>query len=319
MRRTGRKFAVEAADAITIRLPPSELYGPATMKNLVLASALLLAPVSMAAAGQTATIQPVVAATMPAPVVAPSSGSGTANAAPKSGPKTAPKQAPSMKLVEPHLRVARSDIKGHARVALTFDACMGKADERILSVLVAERIPATIFVTARWLKHNPQALQVMLANPDLFELENHGQNHIPAVDKPVSIYGIASAGSPEAVRLEVQGGADAMLASGIPAPRWFRGSTAKYDLSAIAQIRAMGYRIAGYSVNGDGGSLLGAAVTEKRISSARDGDVVISHINQPTHAAGEGVAKAILDLKARGTQFVRLQDVEDNGDDDTTE
>ncbi|WP_111564465.1 polysaccharide deacetylase family protein [Rhizobium sp.] len=294
------------------------------MKNLVLASALLLAPVAMAAAGQTATIQPVVAATMPAPVVQPSSDAGTANPAPKSAPKTAPRQTPpkqtsSAKLVEPHLRVARSDIKGHARVALTFDACMGKADERILSVLVSERIPATIFVTARWLKHNPQALQVMLANPDLFELENHGQNHIPAVDQPVSIYGIASAGSPEAVRLEVQGGADAMLASGIPAPRWFRGSTAKYDLSSIAQIRAMGYRIAGYSVNGDGGSLLGAAITEKRISSAKDGDVVISHINQPTHAAGEGVAKAILDLKAKGTEFVRLQDVEDRGDDDTTE
>jgi len=294
------------------------------MKNLVLASALLLAPVAMAAAGQTATIQPVVASTMPAPVVQPSSDAGTANPAPKSAPKTAPRQTPpkqtsSAKLVEPHLRVARSDIKGHARVALTFDACMGKADERILSVLVSERIPATIFVTARWLKHNPQALQVMLANPDLFELENHGQNHIPAVDQPVSIYGIASAGSPEAVRLEVQGGADAMLASGIPAPRWFRGSTAKYDLSSIAQIRAMGYRIAGYSVNGDGGSLLGAAITEKRISSAKDGDVVISHINQPTHAAGEGVAKAILDLKAKGTEFVRLQDVEDRGDDDTTE
>ncbi|WP_112946106.1 MULTISPECIES: polysaccharide deacetylase family protein [unclassified Rhizobium] len=294
------------------------------MKNIVLASALLLAPVAIAAAGQTATIQPIVAATMPAPVVPLSSDPGTANTAPKSAPKAAPKQTPprqtsSTKLVEPHLRVARSEIKGHARVALTFDACMGKADERILSVLVSERIPATIFVTARWLKHNPQALQVMLANPDLFELENHGQNHIPAVDKPVSIYGIASAGSPEAVRLEVQGGADAMLASGIPAPRWFRGSTAKYDLSSIAQIRAMGYRIAGYSVNGDGGSLLGAAITEKRISSAKDGDVVISHINQPTHAAGEGVAKAILDLKAKGTEFVRLQDVEDRGDDDTTE
>jgi hypothetical protein len=62
----------------------------------------------------------------------------------------------------------------------------------------------------------------------------------------------------------------------------------------------MGYRIAGYSLNGDGGSLLGAAVTEKRISSAKDGDVVISHINQPTHAAGEGVAKAILDAEGEG-------------------
>ncbi|MDR6663853.1 polysaccharide deacetylase family protein [Rhizobium sp. 1399] len=237
-------------------------------------------------------------------------------------PPAAPARPPvaaGPKLVEPHLHIARSNISDHARIALTFDACMGEADERIVSTLVNERIPATIFVTARWLKRNPKAVAVFLQNPDLFELENHGEKHIPAIDKPVLVYGIASAGSPDAVRQEVEGGAAAMVASGIPAPRWFRGSTAKYDLSAIGQIRAMGYRIAGYSVNGDGGSLLGAAVTEKRISSAKDGDVVISHINQPTHAAGEGVAKALVDLKAKGTEFVRLQDVADTGEDKTTE
>jgi len=260
------------------------------MKHLLLGSALLLAAASSTFAAE---VPPAVPAHPPA----------------ATGPK----------LVEPHLHIARSNIAGHARVALTFDACMGEADERILSTLVNERIPATIFVTARWLKRNPKAVAVFLRNPDLFELENHGEKHIPAIDKPVLVYGIPSAGSPDAVRQEVEGGAAAMLASGIPAPHWFRGSTAKYDLSAIGQIRAMGYRIAGYSVNGDGGSLLGAAVTEKRISSAGDGDVVISHINQPTHAAGEGVARALVDLKAKGTEFVRLQDVADTGDDKTTE
>jgi peptidoglycan/xylan/chitin deacetylase (PgdA/CDA1 family) len=265
------------------------------MIRTALASALLAACLSAASAAEP-------------PVAAPA-----APAAAKPAPKV---KGP--KLVEPELHVVRSAVPGRPRVALTFDACMGKADERIISTLVSERIPATIFVTARWLKRNPEALAVFLQNPDLFELENHGQNHIPAVDKPTLIYGIAAAGSPEAVRQEVQGGADAMLAAGIAAPHWFRGSTAKYDLPAIAEIRAMGYKIAGYSVNGDGGSLLGAAVTEKRIGSARDGDVVISHINQPTHAAGAGVAKAIVDLKARGVEFVRLQDAEDLGDDQTT-
>ncbi|MBB3311146.1 peptidoglycan/xylan/chitin deacetylase (PgdA/CDA1 family) [Rhizobium sp. BK196] len=260
------------------------------MNRLLLGSALLLAAASSA-----------LAAEVPPAVLAP------------------PFVTAGPKLVEPHLHIARSNVTGHARVALTFDACMGEADERILSTLVNERIPATIFVTARWLKRNPKAVAIFLQNPDLFELENHGEKHIPAVDTPVLVYGIAAAGSPDAVRQEVEGGAAAMVASGIPAPHWFRGSTAKYDLSAIGQIRAMGYRIAGYSVNGDGGSLLGAAITEKRISSAKDGDVVISHINQPTHAAGAGVARALVDLKAKGTEFVRLQDVADTGDDKTTE
>ena len=279
------------------------------MNRILLASAFLLVSISAAFADEipSALSAPAVVSPVPA-VISP------VPAAISPAPK-----APAPKLVEPHLHIARSNLAGHARIALTFDACMGQADERILSTLVGERIPATIFVTARWLKRNPAAVAVFLQNPDLFELENHGQNHIPAVDAPTLIYGIASAGSPQAVRQEVEGGAAAMVAAGIPAPHWFRGSTAKYDLSAIGEIRAMGYRIAGYSVNGDGGSLLGAVITEKRIASAKDGDVVISHINQPTHAAGEGVAKALVDLKAKGTEFVRLEDVEDMGDDKTTE
>jgi peptidoglycan/xylan/chitin deacetylase (PgdA/CDA1 family) len=236
-----------------------------------------------------------------------------------SSPAAAPAvSAARLRLVEPHLHVTRAG-KGAARVALTFDACMGKTDSRILDTLVQQQVPSTIFVTARWLKTNPQALALMLAHPDLFELEDHGLNHIPAVDRPTLVYGIAAAGSPEAVEKEVRGGADAMVAHGLAPPQWFRGATAKYSPSAIAQIRAMGYRVAGYSVNGDSGASLPARAVEKNYLAARDGDVLISHINQPTHSSGEGVAKGILDLKARGVQFVRLQDFAERGDEDTTE
>lgn len=279
------------------------------MRHLLFSACFALLP--LAAAAQTAptgfppkpaapvqAIQPPVAAQKPA-------------AAPK--PSTAPK------LVEPRLSVARSGIAARPRVALTFDACMGQADERILSALVRERIPATIFVTARWLKKNPQAIQVFLQNLDLFDIENHGQNHIPAVDVPTLIYGIPAAGSPEAVHQEVASGAAAIQLAGFSSPRWFRGATAKYDATSIRQIRDMGYRIAGYSLNGDDGSLLGAGAAERKISAAKDGDVVIAHINQPTHAAGEGVARALLALKKRGVEFVRLSDVEGLGDDGTTQ
>ncbi|MET0172272.1 MAG: polysaccharide deacetylase family protein [Agrobacterium vaccinii] len=208
-------------------------------------------------------------------------------------------------LLEPTLKMQPG--KAHApRVAITLDACMGKTDFRILDTLVNEKIPATIFVTARWLKHNPEALAVMLSHSDLFELENHGENHIPAVDKPVSIYGIAAAGSEAAVEQEVEGGRLAIAAATGHQPQWFRGATAKYTASSMTTINRLGERVAGYSINGDGGSLLGAGATAKHIASAKDGDVIISHINQPTHEAGEGVVKGLLALKARGVIFTRL-------------
>ncbi len=219
-------------------------------------------------------------------------------------------------LVEPTLR-----LKPHAdgpRVALTLDACGGATDSRILSALVQNRIPATIFVTGTWLKRNAPSLEIMRTHPELFELENHGGRHIPAVDTPRKIYGIRSAGSPEAVLAEVETGAAALTRTGEPAPKWFRGATAQYSPSAIALIRKAGFKIAGYSINGDGGSLLGARETARRVAAAKDGDVIIAHINQPTHAAGEGLVKGLLALKDKGYTFVRLDDTDGDGTDDTT-
>ena len=209
-------------------------------------------------------------------------------------------------LVEPKLRLAGK--RSVPTVALTFDACMGATDPRILDTLVSKRIPATIFVTHRWLKRNAAAYAQLRAHPDLFEIENHGENHIPAVDRPMDIYGIKTAGSPEAVKAEVDGGADAIAATGAPRPTWYRDATAVYSPEAIRQIRAMGYRIGGFTVNGDGGSLLGVEATVRSFESAKDGDVIIAHINQPTHKAGEGVVKGIEALQSKGYHFVRLSD-----------
>ncbi len=220
-------------------------------------------------------------------------------------------------LVEPRLRLKHAD---HApRVALTLDACGGATDDRILSALVENRIPATIFVTGKWIKRNAASLAVIHAHPELFELENHGGRHVPAVDTPRKIYGIPSAGSAEAVSAEVESGAAAFAATGETPPKWFRGATAQYSPTAIALIRKLGYRIAGYSINGDGGSLLGATEVARRLASAKDGDVIIAHINQPKHAAGEGVVKGLLALKEKGYTFVRLNDAETEGSDGTTE
>lgn len=245
----------------------------------------------------------------PAPVIQPPPKAGLSAPA-KPGPKAGgpARSTTTIKgLVEPHL--ALSPISGApVRVALTFDACSGKTDRRILDTLVENRIPATLFATARWLKRNPEVVAILKAHPDLFEVENHGAMHVPAVDKPGLIYGIASAGSTEAVDAEVKGGADALAAAGFAPPRWFRGATARYTTSAMETVGTLGYRVAGFSLNGDDGASVSAATAEKRIAAAKDGSVIIAHINQPDRTAGAGVARGILKLKARGVTFVRLAD-----------
>ncbi|PRD45982.1 polysaccharide deacetylase [Phyllobacterium phragmitis] len=212
-------------------------------------------------------------------------------------------------IVEPQLHIAKGG-PAAPQVALTLDACMGQTDKRILDTLVEHKIPATIFITGRWVKNNAQALDVMKAHPDLFELENHGLNHVPPIDNVPTMYGIKTAGSLAAIRAEVQGGADVVRENTGKAPHWYRGATARYSLDAVKLIEKMGYKVAGYSLNGDMGASLLAPVVEKRIAAAKDGNVIIAHINQPTRSAGEGVVKGILALKARGVHFVRLNDVQ---------
>ena len=242
------------------------------------------------------------------PVLVP--GGSPAGKAGSARPALKPRAVTSPGLVEPRLALSPQAGAG-PRVALTFDACSGKTDPRILAALVDNRIPATIFATARWLRHNPDAIAILKAHPDLFEVENHGGQHVPAVDRPALVYGIPAAGSPEAVAKEVNDGAAALVAAGFPKPLWFRGATARYSPSAMAEIGTLGFRVAGYSLNGDDGALAPAATAQKRLATARDGAVIIAHINQPTRPAGTGIAAGILALKTRGVTFVRLMDADE--------
>ncbi len=211
------------------------------------------------------------------------------------------------RLLEPKLHLAGA-AAGAPRVALTLDACGGAADERIITALVANNIPATVFVTGLWLKRNGKILEAMLARPDLFELEDHGDRHLPAVDFPDRIYGLRAAGSRDAVAREVEDGVADLVRAGGPAPHWFRGATARYSPGAVQLIRQLGLRVAGYSINADGGASLSAAATEHNVEKARNGDVLLAHVNQPARPAGAGLVRGLLALKTKGVIFVRLED-----------
>lgn len=72
-------------------------------------------------------------------------------------------------------------------------------------------ILATIFATKKWLDQNPFGLSVIKAHLDLFDVEDHGENHIPAViGAGRKVYGIP--GEPDIIHLrrEVVEGAHAV-------------------------------------------------------------------------------------------------------------
>ena len=213
------------------------------------------------------------------------------------------------KPVEIHNRLA--DVVPFAKnVALTLDACSGKYDADIIAFLVRNRIPATIFVTKKWMDHNPLGVSVIKANLDLFDVEDHGENHIPAViGVGRKVYGIP--GVPDVIHLrrEVTEGARAITERMGVDPRWYRGATAEYDPLAIVEIEKMGYKIAGFSLNADAGATLGKRAIEDRLKRVKSGDVIIAHMNKPASDTAEGLSVGLIQLLKAGFVFVRLDNV----------
>jgi peptidoglycan/xylan/chitin deacetylase (PgdA/CDA1 family) len=197
------------------------------------------------------------------------------------------------------------------RIALTLDACSGSFDEDLILFLIRNRIPTTIFATEKWLLKNPKGVSLLKAHLDLFDIEDHGENHIPAViGNGRKVYGIP--GEPDILHLQrevIEGAHAVQNITGVP-PHWYRGATAEYDQKASDEIRRMGYKIAGFSVNADEGATLKTKQITERLSHVHGGDVIIAHMNKPRSDTAEGLSSGIIDILKKGLVFVRLDQVD---------
>jgi peptidoglycan/xylan/chitin deacetylase (PgdA/CDA1 family) len=209
--------------------------------------------------------------------------------------------------VEVHQELALPAGAADKVVALTLDACGGGFDADLIGFLVEHHIQTTIFATRRWLRRNPQAVALLKAHADLFDIEDHGANHIPAViGTDRNVYGLAGVADMKQLRREVSGGADAVKAATGIAPRWYRGATGEYDPDALKAIAAMGYKVAGFSVNADNGATLSQKQIVGRLNKVRSGDIIIAHMNRPASDTGRGMAQGLQRLLDQGFHFVKL-------------
>ncbi|HML80110.1 polysaccharide deacetylase family protein [Geobacter sulfurreducens] len=196
-------------------------------------------------------------------------------------------------------------------VALTLDACgtaRGKGiDSRLIAFLEREGIPATLFVTGRWIEANPGEFRRLAANP-LFEIANHGDRHRPASVAGRSAYGIAGTADVAALIDEIELNARRIQDVTGRRPRFFRSGTAYYDEVAVEVAGVLGHRVAGFSVLGDAGATFSAEQVRRALLAATPGDVVILHMNHPESGTAAGVETAIPMLRARGLRFVTLSE-----------
>jgi peptidoglycan/xylan/chitin deacetylase (PgdA/CDA1 family) len=196
-------------------------------------------------------------------------------------------------------------------VALTLDACgssKGKGyDAALIGFLERERIPATLFINARWIDANPVIFKRLAANP-LFEIANHGLLHRPASVSGRSVYGIAGTRTVAELVNEIEGNARKISVLTGVRPRYYRSGTAYYDEVAVHISRRLGHEVIGFSILGDAGATYHRDQVRLALLKASPGDIVILHMNRPDGETAAGVIDALPELKRRGFRFVKLSD-----------
>ncbi len=197
-------------------------------------------------------------------------------------------------------------------LALTFDACGGSVrsngyDTSLIDYLKKMQIPATLFISGRWIDANPQLFLQLAAN-DLFEIGNHSLDHVPCSINGKSAYNIKGTASVAEVIAEIDSNDQKIRSLTGHVPHYYRSGTNYYDEVAVNIVKDLGYQAVGYSVLGDAGATFNREQVKKALLGARAGSIVIFHFNHPEGDTAEGIKDAIPILINRGFKFVKLSD-----------
>jgi peptidoglycan/xylan/chitin deacetylase (PgdA/CDA1 family) len=197
-------------------------------------------------------------------------------------------------------------------IFLTLDACGGGRkgngfDAKLIAYLERMRIPATLFLSGRWIDTNPVVARSLAQNP-LFDIENHGLRHKPCSVNGRSAFGISGTSGMHDVIDEVEKNADKIESLTHNRPRFYRSGTAMYDDVAAAIVKDLGCTPVGFAISGDGGATLPPAKVKARLLDASPGDIVLCHMNRPQSQTAEGIMTAIPIMRKHGYTFARLNE-----------
>jgi peptidoglycan/xylan/chitin deacetylase (PgdA/CDA1 family) len=206
-------------------------------------------------------------------------------------------------------------------VALTFDADMSPKmlrelqdhaiaswyDKEIIDELVANKVPATLFLTGMWIESYATTTTELSANP-LFEIGNHSYSH-PAFSSPC--YKLATTTeSGDAFQISKT---DQLLSEYAPHHSMlFRFPGLCYDIDDIKAATKAGYTIIGGDVlGGDGFQVSADAIVSNVVNKVHSGSIIVLHMmggpNAPKTA--EALPAIIQTLRKEGYRFVTVSDM----------
>lgn len=209
---------------------------------------------------------------------------------------------------------------GHHRIALTFDSNMtaamlhrlaagrvgSYANTAVVDELQAEHVPATFFLSGKWVQRYPDLTRRIAADPS-FELASHSYAHEGFTAGCYSLARLPAAD----MAADVERSFAVLAPFGGHQTRYFRFPGGCYDAAALRAVAPAHATVVQYDdVGGDPFSGDAAGITARVLRQAHDGAIVVLHITKANAPRTADALPAVVDgLRARGYQLVTLSDL----------
>jgi len=186
-------------------------------------------------------------------------------------------------------------------VALTFDACATKKqangfDRKIFDILARDKIPATFYLSGRWVEKHPSAAK-LIAKADWIELGNHSYSH-PRLTLL----------RPERLRMQIRRTNRILLKKlGRPALS-LRPPAGAFNADVVRAASAEHLPVVLWTiVSGDaGGHVPAVRMDEVVLDHAKPGAIIIFHINKRAPFTKLALPDIIAGLREKGFRFVTV-------------
>jgi peptidoglycan/xylan/chitin deacetylase (PgdA/CDA1 family) len=188
-------------------------------------------------------------------------------------------------------------------VALTFDACathshLYEFDRPIFETLKREGVPATIFVSGRWVEGHPDAMEELASSP-LIEFGDHSYDHphMPELTTPEMAQQIDET--------------EAALARFGKHSIAFRPPYGELSPDVLTVLAHKGLPPVLWDVvSGDpSAGSTAKSIVHTVVKKTRPGSIIVFHINGRGWKTAEALPSVITELRQRGFRFVHLSEM----------
>jgi len=212
-------------------------------------------------------------------------------------------------LINPHAPVAAEapqqlifehGPRSGSKIALTFDACptgkLDEYDEKVIDILLKENVPATLFMSGRWVEKNTEKTKFLASQPQ-FEIAAHSYYHPHMMEK-----------DDERIRRELKRTQTLIRKITGRTPQYFRPPFGEVDeriakLAAEAGLITIQYDIA--SGDPDPG-LSPQKIVRSVLRQAKGGSIIVFHMNRNGVHTADVLQQIIDGLRKKGFTLVTI-------------